>query len=491
MRRIFFSLLSFLLGIRKNKTNATKTVIILIDGLGYDTLTFALQKKKCPSISKLLSQDFTLHKYYCGVPASTTSTEALLFYGTNENIPGFTWYDRSLNLFVRGNRSHELSVFEDTFPKKRELMRDGSAIMSVYTGGANQLVLSGRNLRFPKTTTMLKLFQYISLCILYPVQFIRILSLALKTALLYKKNNHQKSRRIFETIFLGQFSCFLTEIEIYRGTPRIFVDFLLYDEFAHKYGPTHASAISALHLIDRYIHRIQKTIDATGSEYQILILSDHGQSPSTPYDNHIDQSVIDIQTAFTPAKVDVVKTYGTPIQNSESEVIYAVPAGSMLQIYFSHSLSKPYYEQDLNKKYPDCIQNLVQQPAFGWLLVRIAPDITKCISKHGYVLFNKGKVHSTSGSPFDSFEGNTVQHILQSLAIYSHYPNNGDIVLFGSSTQNNEVYSFENHKGTHGGFYGQMCYPFCITNSTSIQAELRNPSMTMETLFNKIEYNMR
>ncbi len=49
MRRIFFSLLSFLLGIKKNKTNATKTVIILIDGLGYDTLTFALQKKNVPA----------------------------------------------------------------------------------------------------------------------------------------------------------------------------------------------------------------------------------------------------------------------------------------------------------------------------------------------------------------------------------------------------------------------------------------------------------
>lgn len=135
-----------MLGLTKNNTNEKRTVIILIDGLSHEALSTAIGKKKCPTITKLLKKKYKIHPYYCGLPAATTSTEALLFYGNNHNIPGFTWYDRNLNAFVRGNRSAELSLFEDRYPKKRTLLQDGSAIMSVYTGGASQLMFAGRNL---------------------------------------------------------------------------------------------------------------------------------------------------------------------------------------------------------------------------------------------------------------------------------------------------------------------------------------------------------
>lgn len=490
MRRIFFSFLALFLGITKSKKKETKTVIILIDGLSYDSLSYAIQKRKCPTIARLIKNKYVFQKYFCELPAATTATEALLFYGTNANIPGFTWYDRALNSFVRGNRSQELSLFEDSFPKKRELIKDGSVIMSVYTGGATQLVLSGRNLRFPKTVLIVKLLQYLSLGILYPLQFIRTVWLTLKTAFLYRNNNRRESQKIFETIFLGQFSCFLTEIEIYRGTPRIFVDFLLYDEYAHEYGPTHISALSALHLIDRYIHRIQKTIQASGIPYEIIILSDHGQSPSIPYDEKKQQTLIDLQTAFLPAKPHIVKTYGTVIQPTDRETIYAVPAGSTLQLYFSQSLTKPYFEEEINNKYPNCIQNLIQQPGFGWLLVRVGDESAKLIGKHGSIQFTIGHTPVISGAPFGNIPSSSTHQIMTSFMQYAYYHNNGDIVLFGNTTNTGEVYSFEKHRGTHGGFYGQMCYPFVISRNQDIIAELNNPSMTMESLFSKIEYNM-
>lgn len=491
MRKVLFSFLLFVLGLKKDTSSVKRSLIILIDGLSHDVLVQSIQKNKSPTIAKMIKRNYKLRPYFCGPPAATTSTEALLFYGTNENIPGFTWYDRALQNFVRGNRSKELTLFEDKYPKKRELLKNGSAIMSVYSGGASQLVLSGRNLRFPKTSTLVKLLQYITLGFLYPIQFIRIVLLTLRTIFLYSKNRQHKSKRIFETIFLGQFSCFLTEIEVFRGTPRIFVDFLLYDEYAHESGPTHPSALAALHLIDRYIKRIIKTIKTSGNAYEITILSDHGQTHSIPYDDNIEWSTSDIRSSFSSAQIEVIKTYGT-IPNSEGpEKIYAVPAGSTLQLYFSHSLTNAYHEDELEKKYPGCIQNLLEKPAFGWILIRNSNQSTRLYNKKGSITFTLNQSPIIFGSPFDGIAPHTSQRLINSFKTYVHFPNNGDIVIFGNTTPNNEVYSFEKHRGTHGGFFGNMCYPFCITKNNILIAELNNPSMTMESLFNKIEYNMK
>lgn len=490
MRKLIFSVLLFLFGLKKNTSNQKRTIIILVDGLSHHALKYALQKNKCPTIAKILKRGYELHPYFCGVPAATTATEALLFYGTCDNIPGFTWYDRKLKSFIRGNRSKELAQFEDSYQKKRKLLQDGSVIMSVYTGGATQLILAGRNLRFPKTSIILKLLQYFALCILYPVQFIRTFILAIKTVFLYRAHDRDKSKRVLETIFLGQFSCFLTEVEIHRGTARIFVDFLLYDEYAHKHGPTHPSALSALHLIDRYIKRITKTIKTSEHSYNVIILSDHGQSPSAPYDEPHERSISDIESSFRPAHVQVIKTYGTSPSSTTLEKIYAVPAGSTLQLYFSHSLTNPYYENELESKYPQCIKNLLEKPAFGWLLIRTSQDSTKLYGKHGSVTFSLHRKPTVIGNPFIGVDTKTADQLLNSMTRYAFFSNNGDIVIFGSTNSMNEVYSFEKHHGTHGGFYGHMCYPFCISNNPEICTELKDANMTMESLFNKIEYNM-
>jgi hypothetical protein len=477
-----------MLGLKKNSTSGKRTVIILIDGLSYKALSAAISLKKCPTIARLLKKKYRVHSYYCGLPAATTSTEALLFYGNNRNIPGFTWYDRDLSAFVRGNRSAELSAFEDAYPKKRELLHGGSAIMSVYTGGASQLMFTGRNLSIKKKGILLKVLQYVTLGLLYPVQFFRTVFLALKTIIFYKRSERQAARRVFETIFLGQFSCFLTEVEIYRHTPRIFVDFLLYDEYAHEHGPTHPTTFSALHLIDRYIKRIVTSIKASGLPYELIILSDHGQTESMPYDDHVDRSIEDIEDALQNKSVKVVKTYGADTEEVADKKIYAVPAGSTLQLYFT-PLRKPLFKSDITTLYPQLFERMITKKAFGWILVRTGETSFELIGKHGSVLFEHRNSPRIIGKPFPHMSTKESDRLIRSLQHYGTFPNNGDVVLFGD-VRAGKVYSFEKHKGTHGGFFGDMCYPFCITCDNTLIEALSDDSATMDSLFHKIEYNM-
>lgn len=471
----------WLFGFKSNKMSGDKkgTIIILIDGLSYDALQFAIKKRYAPTLKRLSKGSYTLRNYYCGPPACTTATEALLFYGNNYNIPGFTWYDRTLQKFVRGNRSLELSVFEDTFEKKRNLLAHGSVIMGVYTGGATELSMSGRNLAFSRSLYFLKTAHYFLMALLYPVQLMRTIYLTLKTIILYRKSNRNTAKETFSKIFLGQFSCFLTEVEIMRNTEKVFVDFLLYDEYAHEYGPTNSTALSTLRLIDHYIKRIVNSSKKAERSYELIILSDHGQTDSIPFDFPEVRCTHDISKALNNPEYEVIKTYGGITTSQEKKELYVVPAGSTLQLYFSHSLNNGLYEEEIDKQFPHFISHILQYEEFGWVLVKKTRDSGVLYGKNGSVAFSPQKTHRIEGSPFPGMDEGEVKKIISSFQEYCLFPNNGDLVLFGNVKQK-KVYSFEKHKGTHGGFYGPMIHPFIMTNNSKIAGE------SMSALFDTI-----
>lgn len=485
MRKWLFSIFFLLFGFKVNKSNGNKkgSLTILVDGLSYDALIYAIKTGYCPTL-KRFSASAPIQKYFCGLPAATTSTEALLFYGNSHNIPGFTWYDRTLKQFVRGNRSAELAQFEDMYTKKRNLYTNGSVIMGVYTGGATELSISGRDIKLPASTYILNTVHYLFMAFLYPVQLIRALSLSLKTILFYRKSTKQKSLQTFSKIFLGQFSCFLTEIELMRGTEKIFVDFLLYDEYAHEYGPTHSNTLSTLRLVDRYINRIVKTARSNGKKYEVILLSDHGQTESIPFDYPVEKSSLDIALALSDPNSNVIKTYGSFIPNRQSNELYSVPAGSTLQLYFSKSLDKGFLENEIEEIYPGFISRLLTYEEFGWLLVRRNSTNAVLYGKSGTVSFFQEKDPLITGTPFPHLLKSELQLLLDSFNSYFVFPNNGDIVLFGNVTPQKKVYSFEKHKGTHGGFYGPMVYPFIMSKNPDIRG------VSMSDLFDTIEESM-
>jgi hypothetical protein len=471
MRKKIFRLFFFLFGFKNNRTSDDKlgTIIILLDGLSFEAINIAIQKGYCPTVKKLLKHEYSLSQYYCGLPAATTATEALLFYGNRYNIPGFTWYDRDLQAFVRGNRSKELAQFEDNFKKRRNLFEEGSVIMSVYSGGATELSVSGRNLSFSRSKILLQTAHYLLMALLYPVQLMRTVYLTLKTVFLYRKSRRQSTEETLAQIVLGQFSCFLTEIEIMRNTKRIFVDFLLYDEYAHEYGPLHPTSLSTLRLIDRYIKRIMRTAYDSERKYELVILSDHGQTESIPYDKTNDQSILDIKSALSDDSYSVIKTFGGFIpQPNTCKELYVVPAGSTLQLYFSHHLKAGCTESELENEFPGFIKKILASNAFGWVLVRCSATTSALYGKNGSVILSNGAPSITHSNPFPLMDAEEIKSTIHSFEYYSTFTNNGDLVLFGDVPVKDKVYAFEKNHGNHGGFYGAMVKPFILTNRQNL-----------------------
>jgi hypothetical protein len=268
-----------------------------------------------------------------------------------------------------------------------------------------------------------------------------------------------------------------------RNTKKIFVDFLLYDEYAHEYGPTHPTTLSTLRLVDRYIKRIVHSVKLAEAPYNIIFLSDHGQTESIPIDKEKQQSIVDLKNALNNAQYEIIKTYGCPLEPNK-KIIYAVPAGSTLQLYFSQSLDKALTEKEIDEEFPQFIQSILTYDEFGWVLVRQDNERAILYGKKGSVQFSRTAKPHITGRPFPTESEEEIANILLSFHNYSTFTNNGDLVLFGNVTKHGHVYSFEKHRGTHGGFYGPMTHPFIM----STHSDLTDKSMT--SLFDTIAISL-
>jgi Type I phosphodiesterase / nucleotide pyrophosphatase. len=72
-------------------------------------------------------------------------------------------------------------------------------------------------------------------------------------------------------------------MDISRGVPSIYSDYIGYDELSHHRGPYSYSALRTLKAIDRKIYHINKAVLKSERKYDIFIISDHGHTPSVPF----------------------------------------------------------------------------------------------------------------------------------------------------------------------------------------------------------------
>src|SRR5215470_18374732 len=70
-------------------------VMLQIDALPYAELRRAIELGYCPTISQMVRQEGnTLRRWFCGLPSATPYCQAGIFYGQNDGIPAFRFYDK-------------------------------------------------------------------------------------------------------------------------------------------------------------------------------------------------------------------------------------------------------------------------------------------------------------------------------------------------------------------------------------------------------------
>src|ERR1043165_5968741 len=108
-------------------------VMLQIDALAYVELRRAIELGYCPTISRMVREEgYTLRRWFCGLPSATPYCQAGFFYGTNEGIPGFRFYDKG-----------ERRVITCNTPSGVQYIRDRIDAPGALAGGSGAVNLPG------------------------------------------------------------------------------------------------------------------------------------------------------------------------------------------------------------------------------------------------------------------------------------------------------------------------------------------------------------
>jgi endonuclease/exonuclease/phosphatase family metal-dependent hydrolase len=329
------------LSVSKDTGTDLGLVMIQIDGLAHAELQSALKRGEMHFLQRLIDNEhYALGKMYAGVPSTTPAMQGELFYGVMSVVPGFSFMQQDSGRLVR--MYEQAIAVEVEQGLKRDggapLLEQGSCYSNIFTGGAaeahfcSSLMGWGPALRGADPLTLLFLvtthfYSFLrTLGLLVLELFLAMFDFAhgiIKGGNLWAELRFIPSR-VLIVILLRELITIGVKIDIARGLPIIHLNFLGYDEQAHRRGPGSLFAHWTLKGIDDAIARIWRASHRSERRrYDVWIYSDHGQQEVRAYDSVYDRS-------FAAAATGIFARYlGRPVDCRSSGS--SDPLGNQLQ----------------------------------------------------------------------------------------------------------------------------------------------------------------
>ena len=127
-------------------------LIIQIDGLSNQVFEKALASRMIPNTARLIkSRRFERRPMSVGLPSSTPAFQAAAMYGVKPDIPGFHYYDKRARLEIHFPRPGAADFVEQRHAgAQRGILHGGSCYGCVFTGGAEDSLLTFARLLKPQ-----------------------------------------------------------------------------------------------------------------------------------------------------------------------------------------------------------------------------------------------------------------------------------------------------------------------------------------------------
>ncbi len=295
-------------------------VLIQIDGLSHRQFRQALARGRLPYLRRLLRREaYRVLPLYSGLPSSTPAVQGELFYGVPTAVPAFSFRDQATGRVVRMYDAEPARMREAMLARSGPgLLEGGSAWCDIYSGGAAEPHFCATTLGWGEFLRTLNPLVWLALAAangrsvlrlaaLLGIEFVLALWDCL-TGLFAKQDLWPELKfvaaRVAVCIGLRELATLGAVLDVTRGLPVVHVNFLGYDEQAHRRGPSSAFAHWTLRGIDHCIRRIANAAFRSACrDYEVWIYSDHGQEDCRPYERVAGRSVVEaVRTALACAE---------------------------------------------------------------------------------------------------------------------------------------------------------------------------------------------
>jgi hypothetical protein len=457
-------------------------VIIHVDGLSHHYLQQALAQGRMPFTQQLIKREgYEVSRWRCGIPSTTPYVQAGLMFGDNRQIPSFRWWDKDAGrLIVFGGISTFKYVSDKYFQGTAPLLANGAAISTCYTGEAvetyrlsylNRERLRGGDMPTKHPSVRYSIQRMAASWFMNPLHVLDLARVGVvqvwKAYHRYRRTRKRGARsagkylatHVLEEIFLHQMTRHATIQAMRENYPIIYAAFYSYDGIAHALGPESPYSTRGLLSIDRAIERVARQRLLQERRYEILILSDHGQTETVPYVDEYERSLGQQISEWLPA-YEIKEFNGKefiPPQTPAGHIVLTY-SGGLAHIYFPDWPGRLDYAA-VSDRFPGLLEKVAGAPGIEFLMVRdgsrdvlITP--TERVDLAG-ASGSAGKVCSL----LEKFDQPDI--IARQLQRLNSFERSGDVIVFGAYSGGRQV-NFESQIGGHGSLGGEQLFPFLL-----------------------------
>jgi len=449
-----------------------RLLLLQLDGLSRARLSRAMTDGLLPRLrSRLEDERLVLSRFRPGIPSSTPAFQAGLFYGRSPSVPGFVWCDRASGREVRMDRPADAAALEARLRADGPgLLRDGSAYFGIFTGEAAMprfclSAMAGRQAP-AREEPRLGAWDLAASALVHSWTAARGLARAAVeagrgivdgarwTAAVGRLQHEPRFllHRTFVAAVLRELAVQGVLLDVSRGVPIVYVDFLAFDEAAHRRGPDSPGAMGYLEDIDRALGTILSAVEAAPElGYDVHVLSDHGQVATQPFELLAGVPLTEFVARAErgerlrgplPLRPDRGLARGRTLGGAHAAGVAVAEGGDLAHVYFLEHRT-PLSLEAARARHGRVLAALASSPAVGILAARGG--------RRGLAMVR--------GTTLDLADARDVERLpYPDPALLAAYlsdlvslPDSGDLVVLGWRGEGRRTVAYAWEFGSHGG----------------------------------------
>jgi uncharacterized membrane protein YvlD (DUF360 family) len=527
----------------RNRTQIPGVILFEIDGLGEEVMREAIRDGHAPTIARWLSAGtHRIQGWECDLSSQTGASQAGLLLGSNWDMPAFRWYEKESGRTLVSNHPADAAELERRRSTGEGLLAGaGTSRGNMFSGDSPRCTATMSMIRDRSRSKAGDLFAYFS----DPYGFLRTLVLSLADVGEERRAARRQRRsgashvdrgglypliRAAITVAMRDVITALLMADIVEGVPVSYATFVGYDEVAHHSGIREPDALAVLKRHDRQLARLERAVALSPRPYQLVVLSDHGQTQGAPFRQRYGQTLEDVVRAGlsrgevrTLAAVDeawgnvgavladarqeqsvggralaratrsrsvegtvalgpnreVLAQREQPGQGLESEAVVLV-SGNLGLVYLPLRPERLTLEQ-ITELHPRVLDTLAGHPGIGFVMVRSQAHGALVVGGAGRRRLADDAVEGQD--PLAPFGRTASDDLLR----HDRFPHCPDILVNSVyDPSSREVAPFEEFMGSHGGLGGPQSRPFAVVPSG--WSEPAGPILGVESMHQMLRY---
>jgi uncharacterized membrane protein YvlD (DUF360 family) len=471
------------------RTDAPGIIFLEVDGLGLPILRAAMRDGSAPNLARWIAEDgYHLSEWETDLSSQTGASQAGILLGSNEDIPAFRWVEKETKRMMTCSAPADCAEIERRRGGGIGLLTNGGASRgNLLSGEADEVILTVSRIEAEKRANpgyrafLANGFNVTRALALFGWEVLLEWTAAIRAI---RRDVRPRGHRGGIYPFLRGAMCVIVRdlivygvlTDMMRGRPAVYATFSSYDEVAHHSGLQRTDTMEALRKLDQQFGRIERARRYAPRPYEIVVLSDHGQTQGATFkqrngyglDDLVERSLSggevtefaggDEQSAMVGHAVG--EATGRDTQRPKNDVsgrdVVVLGSGNLGLVYLMEE-NRRLTMEEIEARHPQLLDALRSHAHVGWLLVRSSERGPLVLGGSGERRLADGTVEGKD--PLAAFSATAARHLIRTDG-FEHVAD----IMVGSfyDPELDEGCAFEELISFHGGLGGPQTRPFIL-----------------------------